>query len=174
MRALLLLSLLAAGCSVVASSSPRPKTVSYVDLKRYMGRWYVIANVPYFLEKGKVASFDTYALRPDGQIENNFTFRKGSFDATEKTWHGTAKVVNTETNAEWTVQFIWPLRTTYLVFDLDPEYQWAVVGTPDRKLLWILARTRQLPDATHTAILQQLRQSGFDVSKLSPVPQPNA
>ena len=75
-----MLTTLLVGC---ASSSKLPplRTVPFVDLERYTGRWYVIANIPYFLERGKVASYDTYARRPDGTFTNDFTFRRGTFDA---------------------------------------------------------------------------------------------
>lgn len=93
-----------AGCS--SPALPPLRTVGHVDMDRYLGRWYVIANIPYFLENGKVASYDTYAKRPDGKLDNIFTFRPGGLNAPEKSWHGTAWVTNTTTNAEWKVRFI--------------------------------------------------------------------
>jgi len=167
----LVLPFLFFGCA----SAPKAtllRTVDYVDMDRYLGRWYVIANIPYFLEKGKVASYDTYARRPDGTLVNNFTFRKGSLEAPENTWHGSARVVNTETNAEWKVSFLWPFTSTYLVLELDPDYRWVVVGTPGRGLLWILARERQLPVTTYAAILERIRVQGYDPARLAKVPQP--
>ncbi len=148
------------------------RTVSHVDLDRYLGRWYVIANIPYFLEKGKVASYDTYAKRPDGKLDNIFTFRDGGFDAPEKSWHGTAWVTNATTNAEWKVRFIWPLTSTYLVLELDPDYRWAVVGTPGRNLLWILARERHISADEYERILGLIEKQGYDRSKIALVPQP--
>ncbi len=168
---LVLLLLFTAGCSTLKTDRPL-RTVDYVDMDRYLGRWYVIANIPYFLENGKVASYDTYARRPDGKLINDFTFRRGDFDAPEHTWHGTAWVVNTRTNAEWKVRFLWPLATTYLVLELDPDYNWAVVGTPGRGLLWILARERRLPEATYSAIMERIRSQGYDPAKIVKVPQP--
>ncbi len=154
------------------NSSPL-RTVAYVDLDRYLGRWYVIANIPYYLEKGKVASYDTYAKRPDGRLDNIFTFRKGGFDAPEKSWHGIAWVTNPTSNAEWKVRFVWPLTSTYLVLELDPDYRWAVVGTPNRKLLWILARDRRLSAADYEHILGLLVAQGYDRNAIVPVPQPS-
>jgi apolipoprotein D and lipocalin family protein len=147
--------------------------VAHVDLDRFLGRWYVIANIPYFLERGKVASYDTYARRPDGKLDNIFTFREGGFDAPEKSWHGTAWVTNPATNAEWKVQFLWPLRTTYLILELDPDYRWAVVGTAGRGLLWVLARERRLPAADYERILQRIEAQGYDRNRIAPVPQPD-
>jgi adenine/guanine phosphoribosyltransferase-like PRPP-binding protein len=75
---ILLLLFVVLGLSA-CSTMPKacPATVARVDLDRYLGRWYVISHVPYFLEKGKVATYDTYARRPDGKLVNNFTFRPG-------------------------------------------------------------------------------------------------
>ena len=159
-------------CGCVTETLPPLKTVPYVDLDRYLGRWYVIANIPYFLENGKVASYDTYSRRDDGTLGNVFTFRKGDFSAPEKSWNGTARVVNTQTNAEWKVSFIWPLRTTYLVLELDPDYRWAVVATPGRDLLWVLARDRALSEETYTGILARIAAQGYDPSRVKRVPQP--
>lgn len=159
---------LLSGCA----TQPPLQTVAHVDLPRYSGRWYVIANIPYFLERGKVASYDTYALRPDGTLENNFTFRRESLSAPEVTWHGTARVTNPTTNAEWSVRFIWPFSADYRVIDLDPDYRWAVVGHPSRDLLWILARERQLPDELYQTIVQRTARQGYDPSRIAKVPQP--
>lgn len=161
-----------ASCTHV--SQPPLRTVARVDLDRYLGRWYVIANIPYFLEQGKVASYDTYAKRPDGRLDNIFTFRKGDFTAPEQSWHGTAWVTNTVTNAEWKVRFIWPLSTTYLVLELDPDYRWAVVGTPGRDLLWVLARDRQMTAADYEHVLGLIEKQGYERTKIVPVPQPSA
>lgn len=171
-----LLALLAAalpwltGCAT--SARPAPTTVAYVDLDRYAGRWYVISHVPYFLERGKVASYDTYARRPDGLLTNDFTFREQTVDGPEKTWRGVARVVDTTTNATWQVSFLRPIWVTYKILALDPDYTWAVVATKDAGLMWVLARERQLPAATYAAILDELRGRGIAVDELRLVPQP--
>jgi len=173
-----LLVLPLASCSSPMASSKKsssaPATVAHVDLPRYMGEWYVIANVPYFLEKGKVASSDIYRMRPDGKMDNIYQFRKGTLDAPEKQWKGVAWVVDTESNAEWKIQFIWPLTTTYLIVDLDPAYQWSVVTIPNKKLVWILSRNRHMPASTYQDIIARLKAKGFDTSKIEKVPQPDS
>lgn len=167
----LVLPLLLVGC---ASTIARPplRTVAKVDLDRYMGRWYVVANIPYLLEKGKVASYDTYGLRPDGRMQNDFTFRKGTFEAPEQTWKGVAWVHDKTTNAEWRVQFIWPFSVTYLVIDLDPDYGWAVIGHPSRNYLWVLGRERSLPADVYRGIIERAAAQGYDPSRIQSVPQP--
>ena len=167
-----LLSLAAVSLAGCATTQPPTHTVAHVDLNRYLGKWYVIANIPYLLEKGKVASYDTYSMRSDGRMNNIFTFRKGSLDAPEKSWHGVAWVVNRESNAEWRVRFLWPFYSTYLVLELDQEYRWAVVATPGHKLLWVLAREPHLAETTYAEILRRIAAQGYDTNRLNKVPQP--
>ncbi len=177
LASLALIALLAGGC---ATTRPQPmekpktalRTVQHVDLPRFMGDWRVIANIPYFAEKGCVDSIESYALRPDGVIENWFTFRKGSFDAPQKTFRARAKVVNKQTNAEWRVTFFGLITVPYLVIDMDPAYRWTVIGHPSRNYGWIMARDRTLPAATYEAILDRLAAQGYDPARFVKVPQP--
>lgn len=169
---LLLMALagLLSSCSTPMKQPPL-KTVPYVDLDRYMGDWYVIANLPNALEKGKVGTLDRYVRRPDGKIDNAFLFRKGTLDAPLQQWKALAWVYNKQTNAEWRVQFIWPLRSPYLVLDLDKDYQWSVIGHPKRKLGWVLSKSPTMNEATYRGILERLGKQGYDASKFEKVPQ---
>jgi apolipoprotein D and lipocalin family protein len=169
----LLALLLLPACSSMktAANLPPLKPVPHVDLPRYMGDWFVFAHIPYALEKGKVGTLDRYALRPDGKIDNIFLFRKGSLDAPLQAWNGVAWVTDKTTNAEWRVQFIWPLRVPYLIIDLDKDYQWSVIGYPNRKLAWVLSREPSLDPDTYTGILKRLAAQGYDTSLLKKVPQ---
>src|ERR1700744_4986931 len=91
------------GCSAVKEPL---RTVPHVDLPRYMGDWYVIANMPYFAEKGCFDSVESYALRPDGKVDNWFTCRDKSFDAPMK--RKASSVITVEdksSNASWSVRF---------------------------------------------------------------------
>lgn len=157
------------GCQ--SMSDPLP-TVPHVDLPRYMGDWYVIANIPYFAEQGCFDSIESYALRTDGDIDNWFTCRKNSFAAPlKRKVTALATVRNKQTNATWRVRFFKVISVQYLILNLDPDYQWAAVGHPSRKYGWILARSKTLDQATYTAILQKFGQQGYDTTKFALVPQ---
>lgn len=156
--------------AMAASQTPL-RTVPRVDLPRFMGDWRVIANIPYFAERGNVDSVESYALRADGKIANGFVFRKKSFDAPVKRYDFTAEVKNKETNAEWRVKFLPLVKVAYLIIDLDPDYQWTVIGHPSRKYGWIMARAKTLPEATYAAILKRLEAQGYDPGKFAKVPQ---
>ena len=147
-------------------------TVPHVDLQRYLGTWYVIANIPYYLENGKVATSDVYTMRDDGTMGNSFVFRRKDFSAPEESWDGYAWVIDGTGNAEWRVRFIWPFSATYLVIDLDPDYRWAVVGHPSRDYFWILSRTRQLNPSIYAGIIARAAAQGYDVSRVAMVHQP--
>ena len=164
-----LLLVLVSGC--VSVKTPL-RTVEHVDLPRYMGDWYVIANIPYFAEKNCVDSVESYALRPDGDIDNWFTCRRKSFDAPmERKASALAVVDNKQTNAEWHVRFFRVISVKYLVLDLDPNYQWVAVGHPSRRYGWVMARTKTLAPETYEAILQRLAAQGYDTSRFVKVPQ---
>ncbi len=168
--ALLLAGLVAlTGCTHMPAQ--KLHTVSRLELPRYMGRWWVVSNIPNFLENGKVGTFDEYALRPDGKIDVIFGFRKESLEAPEKQWKGLGWVTDTASQAEWKVRLFWPFTADYLLLELDPDYQWAVVGSNGGKLLWVLARQRSLPDAVYRDIQDRIARQGLDPSKLVKVPQ---
>ncbi len=157
------------GC---ASQGPPLRTVAHVDLPRYMGHWSVIAEIPYFAERGGVDSVESYALLPDGTIYNWFVTHKGSFSAPESKVTAHAYVVNKQTNAEWRVKFLGGLISApYLILDLDPDYQWTVVGHPSRNYGWVMARQKTMPDATYQAILKRLAGQGYNISRFQKVPQ---
>ena len=147
------------------------RTVRQVDLARFMGDWRVIASIPNFADKNCVDSIESYALRPDGKIENWFTYRKKSFAAPQTTNRTQFVVVNKETNAEWRTKSFGLVSTNHLVIDLDPNYQWAVIGEPSRSYGWILARERALPNATYEALLDRLAVQGYDPGRFVKVPQ---
>jgi len=155
----------------VLKSSPPLKTVARVDLPRYMGDWRVISVIPYFAERNAWDSIESYALRPDGHIDNWFRCRRGSFTAKQKRYNFTAEVVNKETNAEWRVKFLPFIKVPYLIIDLDPQYQWTVVGHPSRKYGWIMARDKTLPAAVLAGIHDRLAAQGYDPGKFVMVPQ---
>jgi apolipoprotein D and lipocalin family protein len=167
-------SLLGAGCGASPSSRGGPPlhTVAHVDLPSYMGDWRVIAEIPYFAERNCVDSIESYGLLPDGSIHNWFTFRKGSFSAAQGRIDAHAYVTDHSTNAEWKVEFLDGLISSpYLVLDLDPNYQWTVVGVPSRKEGWIMARSKTLPPDVYQGILHRLAAQGYDPDQFKLVPQ---
>jgi apolipoprotein D and lipocalin family protein len=111
------LSLLA-GC---ASGHPPLSTAPHVDLPRFMGDWYVIANIPTALERGAHNAVESYRLEADGTIATTFTFRDGDFGGKLKTYHPRGFVKDRRSNAVWGMQFIWPIKADYRIVYVSPS-----------------------------------------------------
>jgi len=146
------------------------RTVDKVDLHRYMGTWYEIARNPNPFE-GDCAG-DTmahYTLRGDGRVEvvNSCRTSNGKM----RTIRGSAKVADPVSNAKLKVQFQWPFSGDYWVLLLNSFYEYAVVGEPSRKYLWILSRTPSIDKGTYRGILQRIEELGYDTSRLIPTRQ---
>ena len=147
------------------------RTVPRVDLTRYAGDWYEVARLPNRFQNRCVGDVRaSYALRDDGRIDvvNRCRTRDGAIDA-----HGLARVVDEQSFARLKVRFapavlsflpmVWG---DYWVIGLADDYSWAVVGSPDRKYLWILSRQPMLDAATFDRAAGIARENGFDVSRL--------
>ena len=170
--AVLIVVLVASVGSVFPAEVESPlTTVSHVDLSRYLGVWYEIASYPAWFQKGCTGSMAEYGLLPDGRIRVVNRCFKNSLDGPLKESKGKAEVVDTTTNAKLKVWFFWPFKGDYWIIDLDADYQWAVVGVPSRKYLWILSREPVLEKSVYQGILERLVDQGYDPAKLDLTPQ---
>lgn len=160
---------LIAGCGT--PSKPPLHLVDKVDLARFMGDWYVIANIPTFIEKDAHNAVESYRLQPDGSIATTFTFRQGSFDGPLKRYQPTGYVFDNHSNAVWGMQFIWPIKADYRIAYLNTDYTQTIIGREARDYVWIMARTPAIPEADYRHLVDFLTQQGYDVTKLQKVPQ---
>ena len=147
------------------------ETVDYVDLKRFMGDWYVIANIPTFIEKGAVNAIESYRLDSKGRVQTTFTFRKDSLTGPQKKYNPTGFIYNKKTNSEWRMQFLWPFKSPFLIIDLDEKYSYTVIGVPNRKYVWIMARDHVLDDKVYNQIISKLEKVGYDISQIQKIEQ---
>ena len=145
------------------------KTVSFVDLKKYAGKWFEIAKIPNRFQKGCVRNTTAeYKLREDGDIDviNKCIEEDGSVNEAE----GLAKVVDEKTNSKLEVSFVsifgfhlfWG---DYWIIGLDKNYEYAVVGHPERKYGWILSRTPKLSEEKLNEAFDILKETGYDSAK---------
>ncbi len=157
---------------LAACSSPPPiHTATAVDLERFMGDWYVIANIPTWIERDAHNAVESYRLAQDGTVATTFSFRQGSFDGDLKTYHPTGYVLDRESNAVWGMQFFWPIQADYRIVFLDESYSQTVIGRTARDYVWLMARTPEIPDSDYQRFLTLIAQEGYDVSKVRKVPQ---
>lgn len=147
------------------------ETVAHVDLKRFMGDWYVIANIPTFIEKGARNPVESYRLDPDNTVGITFTYNDDSPDGPRKTITSRGFIVDGQTNATWGVQFIWPFKADYRVVHLDEGYSQTVIAREKRDYVWIMARTPQISDADYQRLVAVVAGHGYDVSRIQKVTQ---
>ena len=149
------------------------RVVPSVDLERYMGRWYEIARLPNPFQKncaGDVTA--TYTLLGENEIGvvNRCRDREGNMKESEGRARR-ARLDGPTTKLEVRfapaflsfLPFVWG---DYWIIDLDSDYRYAVVGEPDRRYLWILCRTPDLPDTLLDGILDRARSQGYDMTGL--------
>ena len=145
------------------------RTVNSVNLKKYVGKWYEIAKIPNRFQKGCVRNTTAeYKLRDDGDIDviNRCIEADGSVNEAE----GLAKVVDEKTNSKLEVSFVsifgfhlfWG---DYWIIGLDKNYEYAVVGHPERKYGWILSRTPKLSEEKLNEAFDILKETGYDSAK---------
>jgi apolipoprotein D and lipocalin family protein len=162
---------LLAGCGT-APQGPVLETVPYVDLNRYLGTWYEIATIPQSFQRGCTGVTANYSLRPDGQIKVVNTCRPERLDAPQRQAEGRAWVVDPATNAKLKVSFFLWFAGDYWIIELGKEYDYAVIGHPERKYLWVLCRQPRMDESLYSAIVERLKTKGYDVSLLKRTPQP--
>jgi apolipoprotein D and lipocalin family protein len=159
-------------CAAIACTSakkderPPLRVVPFVDLQRYQGDWYEIARYPNRFQKGCVGSRASYTLKDDGTVGVLNQCFEGSFGGKLRSAKGRARVVDKETNAKLKVTFFWPFRGDYWIIALGRDYEYAVVGHPKRRYLWILSRTKKMDEGIYEAILGRLEEEGYDTTRL--------
>ena len=159
--------------SACASSRQQPPvTAASVDIAGYAGRWYEIARLPMPFQKANEAAVAEYGALPNGTLSvHNIGIRP---NGSQHDIRGYAEVLNPPKNTKLTVHFnTWfapfipiPKEGNYWILHVESNYQEAIVGTPDRKYLWILARTPKISDQKLEDLLQRTEKLGFDRSKM--------
>lgn len=147
-------------------------TVPDVDITKYSGKWYEIARLPNSFEKGLVCVTAEYGLREDGKISVINAGQKEDEPGKVKSVTGKAWVPDKNETGRLKVQFFWPFAGGYYIFHLDKEnYQYALVGDPSRKYLWILARSPVIEESLYQQLVEIARRNEFATEKLLRVRQ---
>lgn len=155
------------GCSSYAPI----RSEKSVDLKRFMGDWYVIANIPTFIEAGAHNAIESYKLNPDGSIATTFSFNKDSFDGKKKKYHPTGYVTDNKSNAIWDMQFLWPFKSDYRIVYVSADYSMTIIGRIKRDYVWIMARQPAISDKDYKYLIDIIEHEGYDIKDVQKVPQ---
>ncbi len=139
------------------------KTVDYVDMNRFMGKWYVVAGRFTALEKNVFNAVESYSWNASkNMIEIDFKYNKGSFSGPVKKIPQKGWIKNSKTNAHWIVSPIWPLKFDYLVIGLGENYEWTAIGVPNEAYLWVMTRDPSISKQGIDSILDNLENLGYN------------
>lgn len=146
------------------------KPVESFELERYLGKWYEIARLDHRFEKGLTQVTATYSMNKNGSVK---VINRG-FKASENTWNeaeGKAKFVDSSDTGFLKVSFFGPFYGSYIVFELDDDYQYAFVAGPNTDYLWLLARQPTVPEELLQLFLRRAKALGFATEQLIYVDQ---
>ena len=160
------------GCAVTPGPVLPPVALApRVDLERFMGDWYVIANIPTFLERGAYNAKDHYRLDADGTIATTYSYNADAPDGPLKTYESRGYVLDGGSKAVWGQQYVWPIKADYRIAYLSDDYAQTVIAREKRDYVWIMARTPAIPDADLQRLIAFVATQGYDVSRIQRVPQ---
>ncbi len=155
------------------------RTITALDVPRYMGTWYEIAKYPNRFQKKCVRDTKAeYELLADGAVKvtNRCTMDNGEVDvavgAGRQVGEARSPKLEVRFAPEW-LSFIPWVWGNYWVIDLDPEYQLVAVSEPKREYLWVLARTPTVNPRAYEELVARLEKRGFDSRKIVLTPQKN-
>jgi apolipoprotein D and lipocalin family protein len=152
---------------IVFASKDELQTASYVDVNRYLGKWYDIASIPQRFSKDCTNTTAEYALDKRGDLS---VLNKCIVDGELSVARGTAKIKDKLTNAKLEVQFFWPFKGKYWIMEIGDNYEYALVGHPDRTYFWFLSRTPDISDAFYNNVMLRVQQKyGYRLNKIQRV-----
>lgn len=167
---LLLFFLLA--CSPLNANKRPVETVDYLNLERYLGRWYEIARIDNKFQKNCTATQANYSYRTDGDLRVRNTCRLNTPKGPVKEAIARGWIDDDQTNSKLKVQFFFkgvkiPLFAgNYWVLKIDPDYRHVLIGDPTRRYLWVLSRAKKMSQPILNKYVAAAKDQGFDVSKL--------
>ncbi|WP_027379008.1 lipocalin family protein [Chryseobacterium daeguense] len=139
--------------------------VQNFDADRYLGKWYEIARFDYKFERDMDNVTATYSQNPNGTIR----VQSRGYNYVKKEWKesvGEAKFVNEKTEARLKVSFFKPIWSGYNVIDIDDNYQYALVAGHSLKYLWILSKTKEIPESIRQRFLEKAKKIGYNTDEL--------
>ncbi|MBF0360968.1 MAG: lipocalin family protein [Oligoflexia bacterium] len=157
----------------IYAADQAPQTVGYVDIQKYMGTWYEIAKFPAWFQNKCAATRAIYSLQSNGTVAvknqcidiNNPSYTREA--------NGTAFVDDKTTNAKLKVSFVPLLQVfgwfagDYWILALGEDYQFVLVGSPDRNYLWFLSRSKEMDPQIFEELKDIAIREGFDLSRLT-------
>jgi apolipoprotein D and lipocalin family protein len=151
---------------------PELQVVDHFDVSRYLGLWYEIASFPQSFQKGCTGTTAEYSLINESTVRVVNKCYLNSLTGELKEAHGKAKIPDVAVPSKLKVSFFWPFSGAYWVIELGDNYEYAVVGHPNRNYLWILSRTPHMDETLIGEIIARQAAKGFEMTRLQRTVQP--
>ena len=142
------------------------QVVEEFEINKYLGTWYEIARLPNNFEDGLKCIKAEYSMKSNGDIEVINSGVKVGKTEKLKDINGTAWIPNSDEPAKLKVRFFWPSSADYWVLYIDGNYEYALVGGPSGKFLWVLSRSKKLDQKIINKLLIKAKESGFNINDI--------
>ncbi len=142
------------------------KPISNIDLNAFAGKWYSLYSIPTLMDKNWKQTTETYTLKDDDHFDVLTTYHKEG-NPEEKSITSKLFFYDEKADGDMKAQFLWPFKIGYWIIELADDYSYVVVGHPDEKYLFIMARAPRMEADLLTDIIERCRVKGYDVSKLT-------
>ena len=163
--ALFILLPLLHGCQGTGAMDPIT-TVEKLDIERFMGDWYVLADIATPFDKDAYAPTEHYVLKPDGMVETTYRYQKGNASGDFKSRTMTARP-NPELPSIWGMRLIWPFRGRLPDRSHPPRlYETTIVARNKRDFVWLMARTPTIDQSAFDELLEKVQSLGYAISDL--------
>ena len=162
--ALFILLPLLHGCQGTGAMDPIT-TVEKLDIERFMGDWYVLADIATPFDKDAYAPTEHYILKSDGMVETTYRYQKGNATGDFKSRTMTARP-NSELPSIWGMRLIWPFEADYRIAHIHPDYETTIVARNKRDFVWLMARTPTIDQSAFDTLLEKVQSLGYAISDL--------
>lgn len=162
----LILLLVISACSKARPSSTPLNRSPFLDLGSMNGNWHVVGRIPTIFDRDASEMGMSFRIRQDYSMEIDWQFKRNP-NATEPTkFTLSGQAGRGRESTIWKVTPFWPLSFTYQVLEFSGDYSWIVVGSTDRRYLWILSRSEKIDPLLLDGLLRMLEKSEFDLSSV--------
>ena len=142
------------------------------ELNKYLGLWYEQAHLPTFFQKGCDSSTAQYSLNENGTVKVLNTCYK--LDGSSNDIVGKAKVDLNDTSGRGLIVSFNIITdiinffkgVNYYIYYIDESYNYAIVGTPKKDMLWILTRDKSISSEKLEELIYLSQKNGFNISKI--------
>ena len=162
--ALFILMPLLHGCQGTGAMDPIT-TVEKLDIERFMGDWYVLADIATPFDKDAYAPTEHYVLKSDGMVETTYRYQKGNATGDFKSRTMTARP-NPELPSIWGMRLIWPFEADYRIVHIHPDYETTIVARNKRDFVWLMARTPTIDQSAFDTLLEKVQSLGYAIADL--------